>query len=351
MTQNNQGIDTQAAEWAVRLHLRPLTADEQAELHQWLEGDVRHRGALLRARAAWVDLDRLAALAAHREMDPADSARTTASLGPAEEQAASIAAGDVAAATPHRTMTFSNRRSFLAASVAALAVGVTGTWWYRRRSDTYVSRVGEVRRVALSDGSHMVLNTDTEATVDFDSARREIRLRAGEGLFQVAKDPGRPFIVRTGAVSVRAVGTVFSVRSVDNRVDVTVTEGVVELKDESGSGPSITRRVTANEHATVLETSQVDVQRIPQTQVDRGLAWRDGMVDFDGESLGHAVEEINRHNHRHIVIDDPALAARPVVGAFRANDPDGFAQTVAVAMGIERVEHDDAIHLSPRAVP
>ena len=67
MTQSNQGIDEEAANWVVRQHARALAAEEQAELDCWLQADVRHRGALLRARAAWVDLDRLAALAAHRE--------------------------------------------------------------------------------------------------------------------------------------------------------------------------------------------------------------------------------------------------------------------------------------------
>ena len=81
----------------------------------------------------------------------------------------------------------------------------------------------------------MVLNTATEATVRFDKAYREIELSEGEGLFQVAKDPKRPFIVRAGSVSVRAVGTVFAVRTIDQRVDVTVTEGVVELVEDSGS--------------------------------------------------------------------------------------------------------------------
>ena len=53
MTQSNHGSDLTAAEWAVRLNERSLTAQEQAELDQWLDADTRHRGALLRARAAW----------------------------------------------------------------------------------------------------------------------------------------------------------------------------------------------------------------------------------------------------------------------------------------------------------
>jgi ferric-dicitrate binding protein FerR (iron transport regulator) len=54
---------------------------------------------------------------------------------------------------------------------------------------------------------------------------------------------------------------------------------------------------------------------------------------------------MNRHNKKHIVVDDPQLAARPVVGQFLATDPAGFAATVAVALGAHTVEQDDGIHL------
>ena len=63
MTQSNQRTDLTAAEWAIRLNERALTLEEQTVLDQWLDADTRHRGALLRARAVWADLDRLSALA------------------------------------------------------------------------------------------------------------------------------------------------------------------------------------------------------------------------------------------------------------------------------------------------
>jgi len=42
--------------------------------------------------------------------------------------------------------------------------------------------------------------------VRFDKARREIELAAGEGVFQVAKDPSAALIVHAGFLSVRAGG-------------------------------------------------------------------------------------------------------------------------------------------------
>jgi transmembrane sensor len=328
MTQSNQGTDLTAAEWAVRLNERPLTVEEQAGLDRWLQADARHRGALLRAQAAWADLDRLAALAGRTEQSP-----------PVPTERPTQRRGAIAPAL------LRNRGRFIAAAAATLFLGVAGTWWIARSDQTYVSNLGEIRRVALSDGSKMVLNTATEATVRFDKRRREIELISGEGLFQVAKDPTRPFIVHAGTVSVRAVGTVFAVRAVDERVDITVTEGTVDLVDEAPSGGQLLRRVAANEHVSVMQTRQIQAQSISHDEAQRQLAWRDGMVDFAGETLATAVAQINRHNHRQIVVDDPDLASRPVVGVFRATDPENFAATVAAALGAQSVDRDDTIHL------
>jgi transmembrane sensor len=326
MTQSRRRTDTTAALWAVRLSEGSLTAQEQCELDQWLEADVRHRGALLRARAAWLDLDRIAAL--RGQSQPHDAQRPALSLPGA----------------------LTNRRWFVAAGLATVGIAGVGALWMRRHADVYVSEVGEIRRVTLADGSVMLLNTASQASVHFDESRREVLLR-GEALFEVAKDAARPFVVRAGDVSVRAVGTVFAVRASGQRVDVTVTEGVVEVTDAQAPDEGAIHRVTANEHALIVAQHKVKVQPIHSDQAERRLAWRDGMADFNGESLAEAIEEINRHNHRRIVVDDAALANRPVVGTFRASDAEGFAATVATAFDAQRIDSGDVIHLRPRPPP
>ncbi|MGH3430280.1 MAG: DUF4880 domain-containing protein, partial [Terriglobales bacterium] len=121
-------IDEQAAQWAVRLSAGELATAEQSAFDRWLEADPRHRGALLRSRAAWVDLDRLSALAAHREPP-----RT--------------APGAAAPARSVRRPSFASRRWFIAASLTTAMAGGVSAWWWRRGGETYVSGVGEVRPV------------------------------------------------------------------------------------------------------------------------------------------------------------------------------------------------------------
>jgi transmembrane sensor len=337
-TDPTSSIENSAAEWAVRLSLNTLTASEQTELEAWLAAGTRHQGALLRAQAAWLDLDRVAALSAHSN-DFSTSHSTAKAIFSSR-----------AAVPARRRSPSQSRRFFLAAGVGAIALtGASGAFWLRRRhGEVYESAVGEIRQVTLVDGSTMHLDSATKVLVRFSESRREIELVSGQGFFEVTKDPARPFVVLARGVSVRAVGTAFTVRAVDQDVAITVTEGVVEVADGQAGGSA---RVTADQRAVVSAADGIEVQAVPAAQVERHLAWRNGMLSFDGESLAEAVKELNRHNSRHIEIDDPALAIRPIVGIFRAADTDGFARAVAAALGAERADENDAIHLRLRARP
>jgi transmembrane sensor len=324
-------ISEQAARWAVRADAGPLSPDEQQELDAWLNADPRHRGAYVRARAHWADLDRLAAI-----------------HGPASPETAKAA----------RRLNIS-RRELLAASVAAITVVGGGLTWIvlRGRREHYTSGIGEVRRIALEDGSTLMLNTATEVTVEFSERQRTIRLIRGEALFEVAHDTARPFLVRVNDIAVRAVGTAFAVRLEAAQVDVTVTEGVVEVAEPataigpreapSAASQPKAQRVAANERVVIRLAQAPEVRPIAPVEADRQLAWREGLVSFNGESLQTAVAEINRHNRRQIVIDDPALAAKPVVGIFRATDLDGFSAAAAEALQARAIRDGDVIHLQP----
>lgn len=326
VARNNRRNDAQAARWVVRLEAGSLSASEQAELDAWLESDPRNRGALIRAQAVWLDLDRVAALA------QPSGRRSSSSDGLVEPPVFP-------------------RRWVLAAGLGSIAVGGVGGWWsWRARGDSYVSGEGEIRRVTLADGSVMTLNSSSRARVDYTPAQRSISLERGEALFEVTKDRARPFVVSAGNLSVRAVGTAFAVWRRDSRTYVTVAEGVVEVSDPHGPSRESGTQLTANELGVATHTG-LRIQRLTPQDLDRRLAWREGMLIFDGQTLSEAVREINRYGRKPIRIDDPQLAARPVVGLFRAGDSEGFAKTVAAALGAKSVVGNTAIHLSVRQAP
>lgn len=320
MTQADNRIDIEAAEWVARLDAATPDIATQQQLNDWLAADSRRLGAFIRARAQWADLTRLGALGAGKQQSAAISGLSW------------------------------NRRTLLAAGLAGLTTGGIGWFALGPPTESYRTEVGEMRRIALSDGSTLVLNTDSKVQVRFEATRRNVRLLRGEGLFEVAHDPQRPFTVLTENLQVRAIGTVFAVRLRGATVNVTVSEGVVELARAPELAVSLPpQRIAANQQSIVSPAMPSQVEEVTPEAVQRRLAWLDGKVAFDGEPLREAVAEINRHSHRAVVIDDAQLSARPIVGVFRATDAQGFSRAAAAALGAVVVEDGETLHLRSRA--
>ena len=304
-SESSRKIDEDAALWVARIDRAPLSADEQRELDAWLAGDVRRRGAFAKAHAVMAHAHRAQALAV---------------LHPARERA-----------RPHG---LSRRGIFLGGSAIAAGLGAVAFLPNAFLPEPVRLRTakGEIRLLPLADGSSVTLNTSSLLQVAYSPSRRDVALMSGEALFDVAKDHQRPFVVRVGRASVRAVGTSFSVRlDPTGAVRVLVREGVVEVMHDGRTTPV---RAVANVLATVspLAGGDIAVQQVGSQEVTRNLAWRDGMLSFDGESLAEAAAEFDRYSTPRIVIDDPRLGRQTLTGLFSASDPQGFAKAAASAL-------------------
>lgn len=293
-------IEATAVAWAAKADCGSLSAEDQAALEAWAVADTRRAGAYARALAANAYLDRALA------------------LGPDYRP-------------PRRTM---GRRAIMTGGGALLAASLVGAVGYGvlQHRERIVTPLGDVRRVSLAEGSAITLNTDTAVRPELGRNERRILLSRGEALFDVAKDPTRPFIVVADEVQVRAVGTSFTVRLRDDgRVDVAVREGIVEVR--RGDGPSV--RLKAGDRQSVAPDGAVATERLSLEQVERGMAWREGRLDLTGLTLGQAAAEFSRYADRPIVIDDPEVARMKVAGVYSLSDPKGFARAAAISLGLE----------------
>ena len=314
-------IDAAAADWAARLDRGVLSPEDEARLDAWLAEDSRRIGAFAKARAIALYSDRARALGT--QFDP-----------------------EAFQASPANDRSFSPaRRRMLWGSAAAAGVGglvAAGYSLQAAAGETYTTRRGEMRVVPLADGSVVNLNTDSRIKVHYTKTRRIIHLDRGEALFDVAKDAARPFVVHAGDTEVKAMGTSFSVQRLgDAPVAVLVREGVVEV-DRAGLGGAVQAapiRLNANMRAVapigtgMAAPAPMTIVAIAPVEVERAVAWREGRIAFEGETLAEAVRDFQRYSDTRIVIDDPALAGEEVTGLFQANDPVGFAQAVATSFG------------------
>lgn len=318
--ETSQEIDAVAADWAARIDRGALSPADEGALDAWIAGDARRLGAFMRMRA--VALQSNSAKALGPDFDPE-----------------AFAQAEPSAATP-----ITRRRMFWlgGSAVAACALGAVGLG-LMMRDTVYETRLGEMRVVTLEDGSAVTLNTASRIRVAFADARRTVTLEEGEALFDVAKDPARPFIVEAGGTSVRAVGTSFSVKRLnDAPVEVLVREGIVEVAQPATHRPV---RMTANMR---IVTSHAVAQpvAIAQTEVDRETAWRSGRIAFEGEPLAQAAAAFGRYSDTRIIIEDPGIGREEITGLFASNDPVTFARAAAASLELKATIGPGEVRLS-----
>jgi transmembrane sensor len=311
-----------AAEWLVRCD-RGLGAAEQDAFLEWLAADARH--------GEWLALHRetVGNFSALAQWRPEHSAEPNPDL-----------------LAPPRA----KKIHWLAPSVLAAAAAVALLLAFFAWRGAPAGEAGPLARRLLEDGSAVELNRGARLRDSFSAQERRVVLESGEAYFTVAKNPERPFVVRAGGVKVRAVGTAFSVRLDSGSVEVLVTEGRVDVRQEAalpaGAGAAAEATlVDAGQKATVSRTGSArpEVTAATPAQIARHLGWQPQLLDFSSAPLALAVAEFNRRNHTQIEIADAELAALPIVASIRSDNVEGFAQFLASAPGVQIERRGDVI--------
>ncbi len=123
---------------------------------------------------------------------------------------------------------------------------------------TEISNVsGKDYEVSLPDGSKVILSKDSRISFSKSILRdstRNVYLK-GDGYFDVAKDKKHPFLVYTGGLVTRVVGTSFKISSLGSKVSVLVKSGKVAVYRMSAAEVSVKNDflLTPNQEAVYLE--------------------------------------------------------------------------------------------------
>lgn len=314
-----QSIEDAASRWIARLEADDVSQEDRLQFQAWLDADEANRETFEAVRFTWHRLDALA--------------RVDVGRGGAENLS-------------NRRQSRWSQRTFAAAAALLLAVG-SAVWWGARTPDLvqYKTAVGQQASVTLNDGSVFQLNTNSLIEVEYTANQRTVELLRGEAHFEVASDANRPFVVHAGFGIIRAIGTAFNVYvSGEQAVEVTVTEGIVEVMSDVGTtqgadhlSPPPAARITKNHRVSYdarrIETGDVAV--VPVANLDRRLAWRHGMLSFDGQTLDAVIGEVSRYMDVQFEFADRSLGDVEVGGYFRATDTEAFLELLRSALGIE----------------
>jgi transmembrane sensor len=351
----NKQVAEEAAAWFVDFSVGDVEPEQLATFNEWLRTSPIHVRAYLQVTAVWEDAELLKLDAAELEA----LARQIASEGnviplrQGEARAPLVvpkSAPDVPAPTSPIPARRLGRRFAIAACVSLLSVIIGFAVWTRAdRGVTYATETGEQRTVTLSDGSVVQLNSQSRLRVSFSEQVRTVELIDGQALFDVAKNPARPFVVVSGKTRVRAVGTQFDVYRKSAGTVVTVLEGRVAVSGDTARAPApAPALLSAGEQIVITPTAILAPQ---PTNVDAAVAWTQKKLIFDAAPLSEVAAEFNRYSHRPLILDDPALDEIRISGVFASSGVEHLVQFLRQRFDVTATTDDGQIHLSRQPRP
>jgi transmembrane sensor len=337
---------TIAAAWFARKRSGEMTEQEGRELAVWLDADPANRAAWELAAEVWGAAEGVRAnptMLAIRERVLRRRRLGWAATGGA------IAASIALAVFGGWQLMDRGPQGPVISTALATQPDLAGA-----KARDFSTAVGERRTITLDDGTVVILDTNSAIRAREGGRVRLVELDRGQAFFQVAKDRGRPFMVRAAGRTVVATGTEFGVRVDRGRVAVTLVEGSVRIEAPiNGAGDGRFSRYVQTTELTPgsrLEAADGKPWAISEVDPENETSWMTDKLVFQDRPLAEVVAELNRYSTRRIVLADPELADDPVSGSFRTDDVDESVRAI-VAYGLARVseETSDRVELKKSA--
>lgn len=311
MTQTDYSqLEQQAILWQARLSSDRCPESDRVAFEQWLQLSPSHRQAWQNISQFWTSLDYI---------NPDDLLEQT------EEDHISVRS-----VSRHQKMGL----AFAASMLLALSVFLPRVEYYLA---DYKATTGQQKQITLSDGSHILLNTNSAFSVNFNSGQRMIVLHQGEAFFQVSADKSRPFIVQTHSGTVEALGTAFDVKQQENQTQVTVFEHAVAITTLHG------QRYEKLQTAETLDFNADSIQSVTRVNLLRAAPWHQQRMVFQDKALVDVVAELNRYRSGRIICLNDSIKELPITGVFGIADTDQALKAIEQSLPIKVTKVTDQL--------
>lgn len=179
---------------------------------------------------------------------------------------------------------------------------------------------GQKLEITFTDGTRVKLNADSRLIYahPFAEDMREVYLE-GEAFFDVAPNPDRPFIVHTGNLFTKVLGTSFNIRTYpeEDAIKVSVVSGSVmvesktEAKDQEANQPILLKpseMVTYDKKKFTTEVAPIDIENI--------IAWNNDILIFNNARFSEVVDQLERWYGVEFEIERKAPIKKGFSGTF-----------------------------------
>lgn len=199
-----------------------------------------------------------------------------------------------------------------AVGIAASVLIFAGIYWLNRNDDMPASvtavqtKIKEKKMIILPDSSKVWLNEGSELKYPetFIGKTREVIL-TGEAYFDIRHDDDHAFIVHTGILNTKVLGTAFNIRESKptNLVTITVTRGKVSVSE----GTKLLGYITPNQQINYHTREKIFEKR--NVDASTTIAWQEGDLHFDEITFGDAARILTGRFSKKISFHNPSIAS------------------------------------------
>lgn len=215
------------------------------------------------------------------------------------------------------------------------------------RYTTYATHAGEVAHLILADGSHVTVAPNSVFGVSQDFVRGRDVTILGEATFDVVPDRRTPFLVHTGIVTTRVLGTTFTVQrdAGMSSTRVSVSSGKVMVGGRTPQHPSVT--LTAGMTGLVSDSSAATARTADLPYV----GWMDGQLVFRRAPTTDVLAAITRWYGYQFRLTDSSLARRNLTLGLSTESSTAALATLKQVLDVELTFDHDTVMVYPKHSP
>jgi transmembrane sensor len=322
----------QAIDWLVRLRSDEMSDDELYEFAEWLALDHANSEAFSSAETLY-DQMTLAAIQGNEKNQDMQESPSSLTLNMQLKQGQ----------RPPKRYSRLLIPFFAIAAIWLISVALFPPQQLHlldKLLSDYYTQTGELREIELSDGSRLLLNTNSAVSVDYNDTMRKIILHHGQVRFTVAKEVSRPFEVIVDNLNVRALGTIFQIYKPDgDDVKITVQEHAIAVsitaeKNNSRQHAGVTVQAGQQLHFQ-LDNALPDPQAI---KLKKATAWQQQRLIINDQPLGDLIVELERYRNGRIFVADQMLKNLRITGVFSLENPEGVLNTICNVLNLKQTQ-------------
>ena len=206
---------------------------------------------------------------------------------------------------------------------------------------------GQIFEIRLSDGTSVHLNAGT--TLKFpvrflESAETREVFVTGEAYFDVATNESQPFVVNTGEMEVRVLGTRFNVSTYpeDDHTDVVLVEGLVRLDAESEISETTEKQLLKPGYKASFDKREktITTQAVPTSIY---TSWIKGELVFRDMTFEDILKKLERKFNVTIENNNDKLAKERFNASFGDESIEAVLKYLKTIYGIEYSIEDDKV--------